>query len=154
VTMLRLMGSSSGKLPVKLIIILMVFVSLGAGTMTFLKSGKSKGKAEKKPVEVSMWKLDDFVVNLSDRDGARYLKTTMVLEMEGKIEAKEGAESTSPQEAKVRDAIITILTNKSYADLVSEEGKQRLKEELKAALDKALDGPKVSNIYFTSFAMQ
>jgi len=102
---------------------------------------------------LSQWKLDEFIVNLADGDESRYLKVNIVLEVSGRVE--RGGEGTSnPEEIKARDAIITVLTRKTYREMLSDEGKTSLKAQLKDQLNTVLSGFKVKNIYFTSFAMQ
>jgi flagellar protein FliL len=155
---MRLIRDNSGKAPMAIIIAAVLVLCLGIGGFAIFKlkkSGGGKGKPAK--VELKQWKLDEFLVNLVDRDENRYLKVNLVLEIKGDPPAAEGGEGGSggnPEEIKARDAIITVLTKKSYRSLISEDGKTALKEELKQALNTSLDGLKVENIYFTSFAMQ
>jgi flagellar protein FliL len=150
---MKIIRDRSGKLPIKLLIIVMVVVVVvGLGVTKFAKGGKKNGKkAPEKQVELSSWKLEEFVVNLRDANESRYLKVNMVLEVEGKLEGGEGG---NPDEPKARDTIISVLTSKSFDDLESPQGKDHLKAELKSALNAELEKTKVANIYFTSFAMQ
>jgi flagellar FliL protein len=144
-----------GRLPIILIIVAFLVVCLGIGAFTFTKMGK-KGKAHskvEKPPEVYPWKLQEFVVNLADVSEPHYLKVNITLEMEGKPpKGEEGG--SNPEEAKVRDTIIMVLSRKTYFSLISEKGKMQLKNELKTALNSVLHEGKVANIYFTDFAMQ
>ena len=153
---MRFIPRSSGKLPIVIIIVAMLVVCLGVGAITFKKTGLPKGKhaAQKQKVELTPWKLEEFVVNLADRAEVHYLKVTLVLEIQGKSSGGEGGESENKEEAKARDTIISVLTRRRYADLLPEEGKIGLKSELKAELNSTLEDTKVENIYFTSFAMQ
>jgi len=154
---MRFITRSSGKLPVVIIIVAMLVVCLGVGALTFTKMGKRpKGghAKEKQKVELTAWKLDEFVVNLADRAEVHYLKVTIVLEIQGKSSGGEEGESENKEEAKARDTIISVLTRRRYADLLPEEGKIELKSELKAELNSTLEDTKVENIYFASFAMQ
>jgi flagellar protein FliL len=148
--------SNSGKLPLKVIIAVLLVVVAGGGAFTFSKAAKkSPGKKEAaEKVELTQMKLEEFVVNLRDTSESRYLKVNMVLAVEGAAEAGGHGEGGSPDEAKIRDAVITVLTKKTYSDLQSVQGKADLKEELKSALNYVLEGTKVHDIYFTSFAMQ
>lgn len=151
---MKLLRDISGGLPIKLIIIVLVVVLVGAGA--FLKLG-NKGKSAPKPVELSEWKLEEFVVNLADRNESRYLKVNVVLEVEGapKDGGGHGGEQASyPEEAKVRDAIINALSSKKYSELLTEDGKTVLKEEIKTQLNSILKEMKVHDVFFTSFAMQ
>ncbi len=103
-----------------------------------------------------MWKLDEFVVNLADKYQPRYLKVTISLEVESN-DPRSGGRGDDKKEAedvKVRDAIISVLTGKHFADLVALGGKDELKAKLKSEINSVLEDRKVVNIYFTSFAMQ
>jgi len=155
---MRIMRKSSGKLPLMVIVVAALVICVAGGAFAFLKMrGKLEiggGEAKQgKKVELSTWQLEEFVVNLADRGEPRYLKLNLVLEVEGG-KAKHGEGGANPEEARARDAVITVVTRKRYSDLISEDGKARLKAEIKSALNEALEGTKVANIYFTSFAMQ
>lgn len=145
--------SDTGKISIALIAIV-VIICLAAAGAAFVKYGNVLGEssAAKKP-GLTQWKLEEFLVNLGDRDESRYLKVHLVLEVSGNVHAG-GEGGTNPEEIKARDAIIGILTRKTYRELQSDDGKTTLKTQLKSTLNAALDGVQVENIYFTSFAMQ
>lgn len=156
---MKVIQESSGKSFLLLIIVLMLLPSAGVGVMSFLKMSKKPGdKGAHASVELQSWKLEEFVVNLADRDSPRYLKVNLVIDMESKGKKSKhkvghGA-AANPEEARARDAIIAVLTSKSYNELLSEDGKTQLKADLKKALNVGLEDVEVVNIYFTSFAMQ
>lgn len=151
----------SGKLPILVIIIAAVVLLGGIGVVAFKKMGpKSKGKAHKevKHVELTEWSMDEFIVNLADQDEPRYLKVNVVLGVQHLGKPKKsgghGGEASNPEEAKARDAVISVLTRKRYTQLLSEHGKEQLKIELKESLNSVLKDCKVEEVYFTAFAMQ
>ncbi|MEN6521605.1 MAG: flagellar basal body-associated FliL family protein [Armatimonadota bacterium] len=146
------MRDISGGLPIKLIIIILVVGLVGAGA--FLKFGK-KGKHTPKPVELTEWKLEEFVVNLADINESRYLKVDVVLSVEGAPKGGgEGEKTANPEDAKVRDTVIDVLSSKKYSDLLTEKGKTDLKEEIEKQLNSVLKQTKVHDVFFTSFTMQ
>lgn len=164
---MRIIERSSGRSIILLIIILMLLLAAGVGVMAFVKMGKKPGEKgaeahSKKHVELASWKLEEFVVNLADRDSPRYLKLNLVMDIESKGKKSKskgghgghGAAAANPEEARARDAIIAVLTSKSYNELLSDDGKTKLKADLKEALNSVLEESEVANIYFTSFAMQ
>jgi flagellar FliL protein len=65
-----------------------------------------------------------------------------------------GEAEASPEDARIRDTTIGVLSSKHFNELLTEAGKTKLKSELKDELNKELEKMKVHNIYFTSFAMQ
>ena len=94
--------------------------------------------------------LDPFLVNLADKESRRYLKLKVELEVDGEGTIKE-MEKFLPH---IRDALILLLSSKTYLDLSSLEGKQQLKEEIKKRFTALPGGKKVSNVFFTDFVAQ
>jgi flagellar basal body-associated protein FliL len=142
-----------------IIIIAVVVLVGGLGAVKFLKPAKKSGKHEKKHIELSLWKMEEFTVNLADRDEPHYLKVNIVAEIEGKLEAEKGGHGggegeANPVQIKASDAVISVLCKKYFAELLTEKGKDQLKSDLIKELNKSVPGVKVANVYFTSFAMQ
>lgn len=104
-------------------------------------------------VEASMGpvaELKQFIVNLQSNDGRRYLKVEMTLELNHKNSGKE-VENKIPL---IRDVIIGVLSAKRFDEVATENGKIRLREELKVAINRHLIDGQVRNIYFTTFVIQ
>jgi len=151
--------NNKGRLPLLMIIIGVVVLGLGAGGFMFFRSktAHAAGKQKVKKVDLTPWVMGEFMVTLADTGELRYLKCEMTLEVEkdGKAEPKaEGKEGGNPQEAKARDIVISILSGKTVNDLLADKTKSQIKDEIKEALNKGLEGTKVHDVYFTSFAMQ
>jgi flagellar basal body-associated protein FliL len=132
--------------------------------------------------EIQTADLGQFIVNLSDM--GTFLKVRIMIEYDlGLLDkqlgiehgadggqahgggasggAKEGeGAGTHPHLAKrehqFRDVIIRILSSKKGADLLTVEGKTRLKEELLDGLNEAvgLEEPTIVGILFTDFMIQ
>lgn len=94
--------------------------------------------------------LPTFIVNLADPLGRRYLKITMDVEV---VNDKAAREMTA-KEAKIRDAVILLLSSKSYQDLSTMESKILLKKEVAERLNQALGGPQVLRVYITEMVVQ
>jgi flagellar FliL protein len=94
--------------------------------------------------------LEPFLVNLADKESRRYLKLKVELEVEGEETVKE-LEKSLP---RIRDALILLLSSKTYLDLSSLEGKQQLKQEIKKRVTVVPSGRKVSDVFFTEFVAQ
>ena len=138
-----------------LIIIIAVAVLAGGGGAFFFlsksKSAKPEKKEETKAAEEGvMFALDPFVVNLSDQTGNRFLKVSVQLEVSGPV-IMEKAKVKMPQ---IRDAIITLLTNKTSEALIAPEGKLQLKDEINMRANQILGENSVKNVYLTDFVMQ
>jgi len=97
-----------------------------------------------------LFPLKSFIVNLQEREGERYLKVTIELEMEDEKLNDELTKRT-PQ---IQDTIIALLSSKSYEEISSLSGKQVLKAEIKARVNRVLSTGRIRRVYFTEFVVQ
>ena len=152
----------------KLILILvavLVLVLVGAGAFFFLSGGPSdeeiareiaeEGKAapaapEPSPLIGVLFELDPFVVNLADPKARHFLKATITLELTSD-KAKERAEKLLP---KVRNDIILLLSSQTLEDVITMEGKIRLRDEIAARVARIIGEGAVRNVYFAQFVVQ
>ena len=137
-----------------LIIIIAVVVLLAgaAGAYFFVFKGK-EGADKKETIKESSgvnFAFEPFVVNLMDSGGSKYLKVSIQLEL-SEAKLMEKAKNKTPQ---LRDAIITLITNKTSEELISAEGKIILKDEIKQRANQILGEGTVLNVYLTDFVMQ
>ncbi len=153
------------KSPLKWILLLVILLLLGGGGyFAYLKffSGsedqKEQPAAEEKAGEQApaaqgehqIVTLPTFLVNLADPLGRRYLKMTLDVE----CISPEAAEELNKNMPKVRDAIILLLSSKTYADLATLENKTLLKMEIVKKLNLVLGKPDISQVYFTEMVIQ
>ncbi|UZP66230.1 flagellar basal body-associated FliL family protein [Desulfovibrio mangrovi] len=148
-----------------IILLLLLLILLGGGGFIAWKYFLSKPAADAEPQQVQMDQgaqgevspkdaqvvtLPTFLVNLADPLGRRYIKLTLDVEV---VNPDVAAELEGAQ-AKVRDAVILLLSSKSYADLAPLENKILLKNELVTRLNQILGGSKVVRVYFTELVIQ
>ena len=109
-------------------------------------------KAKKEPVEKEgeIFALEPFVVNLSDPKGKRYLKVTVTLELETPA-AVSKAEKSVP---KMRDMVIMMLTSLTFEEIMTPEGKIRVRDELLERFNLILRPERVKSLFFTDFVVQ
>ena len=146
------------KSPVKLIIIILVaLLAVGGGIVGGLYFFSHKGGAEKKDVEKKaaplvgpLWSLEPFIVNLADNPGDRILKVAIQLELSDPT-VTAAMDVLKP---KIKDNLLDLLSEKTYADLVEPSGKQRLRDEIVVRLNSFLTKGKVLKVYFTEFIIQ
>jgi len=96
--------------------------------------------------------LPPFIVNLADTEQARYLRMTVSLG----VDAGESA-SEKPDQlfmTRVRNAILAVLSDKKSDEILSVEGKAKLRKELLEAAQAASENPEVKAIYITDFIVQ
>ncbi len=91
--------------------------------------------------------LAGFVVDLKDNQGmARIIFCDVALDV---LKGKTAGSSSSGTDS--RNLIYTTLKEKRVSELLSQEGRNRLKTELKDALNGLLGKGFVSNVYLTRF---
>ncbi|GAB4019268.1 MAG: hypothetical protein Fur0010_21130 [Bdellovibrio sp.] len=92
--------------------------------------------------------LDGFTANLAQGDGPRrYVRMQAVLKF-SKGSSEEEFKARKPQ---IRDVIISTLNSKRPEDLLKQEGKNYLKEEIKSAINAFLVDGSVIDVYYVSF---
>jgi flagellar basal body-associated protein FliL len=94
--------------------------------------------------------LETFVLNLADNDQKSYLRVGIDLGLNH--EAKHGEEPAPV--AEVRDTILGVLGEAKVDDLLTAQGKTRLKEDLLHALQQRMPEAGVEEVYFTEFLIQ
>lgn len=152
----------------KWIILVVILLLLGVGgyfayTMFFAgddtppegeqATEQAAGEAAGEPVtpgNAQIVTLPSFLVNLADPLGRRYLKMTVDVE----VVDSSAASTLQDQMPKIRDAVILLLSSKTYGDLSTLESKILLKKELVERLNLVLGGPKVLHVYFTEMVIQ
>jgi flagellar basal body-associated protein FliL len=119
------------------------------------------------PGEGIMLNMSTKIINLVDPGGRRYIRLTVVAEF-----APDNPEYTSmPEEEKIAyltafeeklnsrlpimdDTVITLLSTKTYEDLYTAEGKEKLRQEIMDILSQKLVDLHILSIYFTEFVVQ
>ena len=170
----------------KLIIIIVAVVllaAIGGGAALFLGGGQKpaeggEGEEQHKEVAYQTARLDTFIVNLSE--SSAFIKVTLLIEYDPSVFVRaaghgkggghasgeggsggEKAEGGLPPQMKerepmIKDAIIRILSSKTTQEVLTVEGKEKLKEELIEGINEAIgleEGP-VVNVYFIEFIIQ
>jgi flagellar FliL protein len=107
-----------------------------------------QGKVAKKPGAFRA--MDPFIANLADEDGDRYIKTTIQVEFL-EAEIPDAFEQRLPQ---IRDLILTLLTNRTFEDIRTPDGKERLREDVIDRINHAVEREAVRAVYFTEFIVQ
>ena len=143
---------------------------LGAAAMFFL-GGKGEKKAHaQEPAKVEAkaegghgeakggegaagstnYPLEPFIVNIYDGQERRYLKLKVEFEL-ANVQAKPEMDA---KVAPLRDAILILLTTKTMQEIQDLQGKNQLREQILAAVNKIVPPGKVSKVYFTDFVVQ
>lgn len=149
-----------------IIMILAVLLLLGGGVggslyfMGMIGGGKGdttekeQAKKEVKNVPIYYAFPQAFTVNFETNQGLRFLQVAVEI-MTYDQQAIAAVEAHMPV---IKNNIILLLSNQTYDDLVSIEGKKAIRErmlnEIQAILDKYEAESTVEEVYFTNFVMQ
>jgi flagellar FliL protein len=98
----------------------------------------------------NIFPLEPFIVNIYDGQELRYLKVKVELEMVG-VGVKNELDIRL---AAIRDSILVLLSTKTLQDIQDIQGKNQLKDEILASINKLIPPGKIAKIYFTDFVVQ
>ena len=139
----------------RLVLALPVLLVVAAAGWMFLKPSPAANATEKvEPGPVVQ--LDPITLNLSD---GHYLKLGLALQLtkkageEAASHASEGAAAPLVDGAPALDAAISVLGDRSYAQLLAPGGRAKAKAAAQALIEKRYEG-KVMEVYLTQFVMQ
>jgi len=144
-----------GLLKFILIPVILIAQAVGAYFLVFNvlleHPNKEKNARKTNHLEVGhFFELSDIVVNPASTSGKRYL--VMEIGLEAKDE-KVIAEAES-KEIWFRDAINTLLTNKTDAELLNLSKRSLLKKEILRLINSRMKGGTFSKVYFKKYIMQ
>ena len=127
----------------------------GDGTEQAEKKHEDK---EKKPLvdehgnEVSslIYSMENIVINPAGTGGSRFLSVSFGFE----IESMELQEEFTHREPVIRDALITILSSKTVAELTDAKQKEIVRYQIKKRLSKLMHTKDLTGVYYTDFVLQ
>ena len=109
--------------------------------------------APRRPKVKSALSLEPFLVNLADQDDVRFVKATfsLGLDEEGLGEVLKGDPIAM---ASARDSILSILSSKFSDEILTPEGKDTLKQEIKQQVNTVLPQGKVRHVFIVDLVVQ
>lgn len=93
-------------------------------------------------------KLTEFVTNLADE--RRYIKVTMELV----LASDKHQEMVTLNVPRIRDAVVQVLNAKKSMEVTGSEGANKLKVDVKEAINKLLGGTPVHEVLITDIVVQ
>jgi flagellar protein FliL len=138
------------------VVILCTVIALaaaGGGGWFYLHQGKTAQAALQQSEPLYTVHLEGFTVNLADTEENHFLRVTIDLGLGHMPKAPKEGESEIPT-ARVRDAILTVLTAGKADVLITQEGKAQLKKDILTALRQSVPELDVREVYFTEFLVQ
>ena len=129
----------------------------GVGVLAWQLGGKPAAKpgtaaAGEGRAALGLVAPEPFLANLADRGVSRFAKITIRLVVDSEAEAKTLSADVIKQ-ARLRSAILELLSDQLADRLVTAEGKTELKKAISERSAKAL-GCQVRDVLFTDFVVQ
>ena len=157
-------GGSSKSSPLLIgLILLNTMVMVGIGYMLYLSKQEALKTPSIEPIQAGAEKdkvegllepgsgfpvpLDYFLVNLAEDQGQKLFKVQMEFDVDS-VDVQDEINKRMPQ---VRDIIIILLSSKSYDQIATPRGKERLKEEIRDTVNSFLTKGKINKVLFTQF---
>ena len=161
---------SGGNMVLILIVVLLVVLLIGGGLAAFFLLGsddepamaqqqneqsapakrKSSGRSTQYLTIGPMYPMSQFVVNLLSESGSKYLKVVLDIE----LDTPELSVEMDLKKSLIRDIIIRSLSSKTFEEVSTMKGKDRLKDEVVNKINDVLADGQVKNIFFTDFVVQ
>ena len=154
-----------------IVVVLLVVLLIGGGAAAFLLLGshdeaaaptqttqqdakvekKKSGKKSTDHLAIGpMYPMAQFVVNLLSESGNRFLKVSIDLELsDPKLQPE-----MDHKKSLIRDIIIRTFSSKTFEEISTLKGKDKLKDEVLDKFNENLSDGQVKNIYFTDFVVQ
>ncbi len=112
----------------------------------------SEGEAGE-PVEpaAGVLEMETFLTNINDPNRHARVQVKLAVAPESEIADIEG---NALLMARLRDRVITLLTAKTYKDLVDPKGKQMFREEIRTELKPLIETAELKEVFFTDFVVE
>jgi flagellar FliL protein len=95
--------------------------------------------------------LDPFMVNLADSNARRFLRVIVAVDTE--TEAMQ--EALNARMPRIRDSLILLFSSKNSGDLISTQGKYRLRMEILRTINNVLGlSDVITQAYYMEFVVQ
>ncbi|MCM8710979.1 flagellar basal body-associated FliL family protein [Clostridium sp. SYSU_GA19001] len=146
-----------------LLVLILIFGLAFGGYMIFFRKDSNTASADTQNTKVLnpaaseispfTYSLDEFLVNLSDEGGKKYIKVKIYIGYTAKDEKKISAE-LEEKKPILRDAINSVLRSKKSTDITTEKSVSDLKKEIINRVNPYLEYATVNNIYFYDIIVQ
>jgi len=116
-----------------------------------IETKKEKPPQKGKPSSTRIYVIKDLIINPASTRGTRFFLVSLGLEY-----SPPGAEDRlSQQEPRIRDKLITVLAEKTLAQLSDITYREKLRKEINQAVQEVLgEDAEVHHIYFVKYVLQ
>lgn len=112
--------------------------------------GSNKPKAKGHGSEALIHEISNIVVNPAGTGGSRFLSASFGFELESQALLQEFQQ----KEPVIRDALITILSSKTVAQLTDPKQKEIVRYQIKKRISQIMNTESVAGVYYTDFVLQ
>lgn len=138
-----------------LIIGIICILILGAIAGAWFFLGKNENNTDTSPQkatseDITLVSVPQFLVNLSDPLGRRFIKITISIEAPNKLVAAKVEKFMF----QIRDKIILLLSSKTYGDLAALDSKIYLKNEIVERINQVIAPDAIRQIYISDMIIQ
>ena len=156
-------GPRRGKLAILALALFLTGTGAGYAASLFIPGGDAEagaavpeladdGEPEQDEAAIengTIFSLGELHVNLRGGGGGRLLRIEVQVEGSAAAVAKSEA-----RQSQLRDAILTVASDYSWAELEGSNGKMRLHDEFLVRINGILRPERVERVYFTQFVVQ
>lgn len=120
------------------------------GQSAEVKKSESHGESKKGGEGSFLYSIKDIVVNPAGTGGSRFLSVSFGFELKTQMLETDFEE----REPLVRDALITILSSKTVAQLTDTKQKEIMRYQIKKRLADLFHTEDLEAVYYTDFVLQ
>jgi len=110
----------------------------------------AKGEAKKGQTGPFIYTIKDIVVNPAGTGGSRFLSVSFGFE----LESAELQSLFEEREPIIRDALITVLSAKTVAQLTDPREKEIVRYQIKKRVSQLMSTTELAGVYYTDFVLQ
>ena len=111
---------------------------------------KKKKKSRGEHGEATIYSIKDIVINPAGTGGSRFLSVSISFE----LDSPEMAAEFEGRDPVIRDALITILSSKTVAQLTDTKQKEITRYQIKKRVSRLMETEEVAGVYYTDFVLQ
>lgn len=126
-------------------------ISLAAAGWFWYRSNQAQANPVNEGAVLSVIHLESFVVNLSGSTENAYIRIGIDL---GVATDQKDADKQLAFRGRLRDAILLVLGTRTVDELLTSEGKAKLKVDLLKAINAQVPEIRCREVYFTEFLVQ
>ena len=111
---------------------------------------KKKRRSSVEGGKAAIYSIKNIVINPAGTGGSRFLSASISFE----LESGEAQRQFEDREPIIRDALITILSSKTVAQLTDPKQKEITRYQIKKRVSQLMETEEVAGVYYTDFVLQ